>query len=125
MNAQLIVSICSVLVALLITSGAVTFFFRYGIRMAIVERVTTDKHKELADAIKNQVEFHGRLMVLEGAVAEIKSYLPELKKINTMVEQLDRIAKTLEQVVLRPELEARLETLEQAPKLKQRKSVRQ
>lgn len=90
--------ITSLIVSLVLTSGAAGFFVRYGTRLALVERLVETSQL---------VSLHPRLTLVESAVQEIKASLQELKLLPKIASQLEAMQEGFRQMVPRAEHEGR------------------
>lgn len=82
--------------SLLIGTGAVAFFVRYGTRLALLERLIETSQL---------ITLHPRLSLVESAVQEIKSSLIDLKHLPKISAQLDGLGMALQLMVPRSEHE--------------------
>jgi uncharacterized coiled-coil protein SlyX len=96
------VEIAALITSALLSSGALTFFIKYGVKQAVMEKMLDNSQL---------ITLHPRLTLVESAVSEIKNALVDLKHLPRISAQLEAMAenfsKMAAQVVPRAEHESR------------------
>lgn len=112
---MLVIQIASLIIALLVGSGAALFFIRYGTRLAFVERDSTEALSIARKTDKEQVVADQRLSSMERTIERIDGSLSKLSVLDTIKSTLDGVVERLDdlsrQVVPRPEVEARFKAV--------------
>lgn len=106
------VAVIAIVIGALASSGAFLFFVRYGIRLAVLENMFNVKMKEQATSAEKQIELHAKVLVMENTVRAIESVLPDLRRITGMADKIDELCESMKTFVPRPEIEARLGSLQ-------------
>jgi len=112
-SAIVVLSIIAIVVSALVGTGAIAFVFKYGVRLAVLEQLFTAKKQDLDSVRSSQETFNTRLSLVESAVIEMKQMLPELHKVSSMSDKLDRLVEGLGSFMPRPEINAKLGALDQ------------
>jgi predicted RNase H-like nuclease (RuvC/YqgF family) len=109
--------IISILIALIVSSGALAFVLRFGTRMALAERDATNALKKTEQHTKEIGNLDGKVGHMEAVMEDIKKHLAKLdglEEIRANVQSMkQRLDETLEEVVPRSELELRLKQSEE------------
>lgn len=107
MNTTIALSLVITGLSLLISSGAVAFVFRYGIRLSVLESLFGEKREDLNTYKVNQDAMERRLTQVESAVLEFRQLSMELKSIAGIGAQLSQLVDTVKAFIPRAEAEAR------------------
>jgi uncharacterized coiled-coil protein SlyX len=96
------VEVAALITSAILSSGALTFFIKYGVKMAVMEKMLDNSQL---------ITLHPRLSLVESAVSEIKNSLADLKHLPKIAAQLEAMAENFShlaaQVVPRNEHESR------------------
>lgn len=106
------VAVIAIIVGSLASTGALVFFVKYGIRLAVLENMFHVKMKELATSSEKQIELHAKILVMENTVRAIEGVLPDLRRITGMADKIDELWESMKTFVPRPEIEARLNSIQ-------------
>lgn len=113
MNVNLghILTVFSIIVAVVCTSGLGVFLVKYGTRMKLQEEASARHDEELKRLTMLNVA--SRLSAVEEAVRRIDGSLEKLNMIPALTEKLDFLVRSMEKVMPRSEIELRFENQEQ------------
>ena len=91
-----VLSVAALVVSLLVGSGAVGFFIKYGIRLAILEKLFDDKKRTLSEVKTGQEGMQTRLALVESAISKIEQMREDMmprKEIESRFDALEELIK--------------------------------
>jgi hypothetical protein len=106
------IAILAVAVSVIIGSGAVTFFMRYGTRLALVERSAKKAEEDSEQNGKDISGMQATQNFMNDALKDIKASLSKLHVIDQIKVTLDAMKEKLDSMVPRAEVEGRLRDLQ-------------
>jgi hypothetical protein len=110
-NAVLL-QVIGVVLTVLIGSGAVAFFVRYGTRLTLQEEMNRAQAITLAQLTATVAANSSRLISVETTISAISQSLSKLSKIDSIDTKLEYMADAMKQIVPRSEHEARFQATE-------------
>jgi hypothetical protein len=112
---MLVLQILTILIALIVGSGAALFFIKYGTRLAFVERDSTEALSIARKTDKDQLVVTQRVSNVEKVIEKIEGSLSKLNLLDSIKVGLDGLGSRLDaitaQSVPRQEIEARFKSL--------------
>jgi hypothetical protein len=94
-----LLTIIGAIISVFVGTGAIAFFLKYGIRLALLEELFKAKNETVKGLSQTQDEMDRRLYAVEQAVVELKTVIPN---------QLDALSRAVSNIMGRGELEAHL-----------------